>query len=1358
MKLGPGFGASVGVLATIFKNPLDILTDWDEITSNITINRSNRTLDISAIGVLHDQVFQYALDGWTGRYSMPLEFLLATHIATMTPDLSYKLATEFNTDVEILLWTSTNNSMDGGIQTSDGNVIDYERLSSMSGISGFVGERKTAAEVFKNNKDLHSLKSDSGAPQKYICQGAFDMQDVNGSNFLTLATESSGLDCDATFEAITNQTTAFTRLSTDQISKIINHMKNHQSWFTIEGVDCTNACANLVNNFLTSAPDFSGGVDVSAYQDVSATVYSDGKWKTSTSEGGATIYYYVTTFDLEEDNLVQANDDVTYQFRLHIMAVDYPYNAGETAPTPNDDLQVQFELVKYVCKNDGKTCSEVLQDSDLSNDPKQTCTACANYLKLLAKATKALHDTKFDSFIPYVNSVTNHWFRDVYFTKEAMKQEGVEDVISVDEEYYLSTGEMWTNYELDEEGDYELYVYVPDKDGNYTGEFANSGKLVCRETAGGSFGLSDKAANMYEKKANGGYGLYLVSESNETKTYTEYANSDKYTEFKVGKKAITEKKKKDWNAYELNPKGMSTGWIPYEGGVDGEDSNIEELQNLSKSAGIKLVYSLDYISGQINQVEDGVRGETNAETKKLFLDDYYLYDGTGARAKAIELAKETVRLENSDLDYNDPDSFRAIGRKDLNVSYNGQTQRVSIDDISGPINILQNSLTAFSILRNMHTLDSEYIYHDFKELMVELDYFDKEDLIESERSVMLFPIDGISSAGWPVTRYDKNEEFYGTLIHSAQDYETKRQETIEELAELFGEEVEDEEQEEAPAEPNPDAVTSDNLLVKAAADIMSYMQQNDYAYCQGAGYHPHTTDTGKVITIQEAHAGRSCYRASSFEDSQQPGHNLIDCSGFVSWCLQEVGIFKKGQLTSSGNIDSVTTLANYYTSGRKASYSEYNPGTILIYSGHVSIYAGNGVFYDAGSTNCMKKSPLDISGWHPASSVQGYIEIPNDKMTYNGVTGIGGSVTMAKFDGYEGGEAVLAPVTGEVIKYGTITRKNVETDQDEEVGFIKIRVLGNQEAVPGSTCKYFGDEDNKKGYNYFWEEYIEAGITNHVLYIEGFDVSNILSTVDKDASVKGGNIKELKTYIAGHDDENNYSTKYQVPRLVDEKKMERLEKQEEAKKDAVYTIEQDDKIYVKEGAVIGHTYTQDKVNMVDGVGNYMRVIFRDVDDQVVENVENYMEIDEATVGTGVYAEGSEIEFMAGVLTAECGGASEEGMTAASWVIRNRVESGRFGDSLAEVLVAKNQFEVVSTSPTGIKGYNTGDVISIDVNGTTYYVTAPTDKALEIAQKVMNGQLANPIADRLFWKSASTNVDQSKDPIQIPAGTGNKYHY
>lgn len=1196
-----GIGVSWGILSSAVGK---ILFQWDQVTSKIEINRQDRTLDITAIGFGNDEVFHYSLDGWTGRYSMPLEFLLSTHIATMAPDLSYKLATTFNTDVEILLWKSKSNSLTGGISQDGGETVPYKEF-----VNSELNAKKRAAIIFRKCPSLHSL--------------------IRGEN------------------------------------------------------------------------------------------------------------------DGDSD---------------------------------------------YWCTNDN--CSDkLLEDEEM----KETCQGCANFVELLTRAAYAVGNSgeKFDTFVPYINSVTDHWFRNVYFTYGGMKQyakdNGVEipDVVVRDEEYYLSTGEMWTEYEMTADGsDYELYVYLPTDTGDYTGEFALNGTLVCIPDDNGPYSVSEKAGNMYDKKGNGGYGLYVVSGSGKNKKYDGYKNSDGVEEFRVGKKAKTETKQdENWNVYSLDKNETGEGkWEIYTG--DGSDY-IKEARKLR---GVQILYNLITLNGTVTQVEDGVRGETNVQTKKLFLDDYYLYDGSGPRAALIEAAKTKA-------DSDDPDSFKEqFGTEEIKATYKGKSYTATIDDISGPINILQNSLTAFSILRNMHTLDAEYIYHDFKELVVELDYFDKEDLIESEREVMMFPISGLSSAGWPVTRYDKSEEFYGTLIHSAKDYETLKLRTSEELAELgvVAEDPEGSDESEVQEDVNNNETENSEGYSFTPTGNRDWGTKTGMLQFNGKSYET-WKQTHNTCTLYAFAFIASAYTDKAFDYYIDESNTDYWNGGLTgsSWSTAGVdGEKNKEPPANDADVDKIFNALNegklvFFYSGFGSSaghhaivlLGETTSGKLLYYNPGKA----DAIFTYGGSSNFRENiESLVKNGSRAQGGHLHWYFIPSG--VPNGVTKSSSSFKVTNFDGYEGGEPVLAPVTGEVIKYGTVKRKNLETGkEDDEVGFIKIRVLGNQEALPGSTCNYFGDDNDKKGYNYFWEEYTEASITNHVLYIEGFDVSKVLGGEGaSECGVDGPNIAKLRDYIKqedGKDDDGecNYTTEYKVPDLAEEglsqkekdKRQEKYDK-EKAKKEAKYTIEvstpKSKKIYIKEGAVIGHTYTEDQADMKDGVGNYMRLIFRDADDQVVENVEHYMELEKpkyATVnGEPVYVESSELEFMAGVLTAECGGVSEEGMTAAAWVIRNRVESGRFGSSLAEILVAPNQFTVVATTPEGREGDKSGGVISIEVNGTTYYVKEPTDKALEIAQKVMNGELANPIEGRMFWKARTYDLKklEGKDPIQIPPGTGNWFHY
>ena len=93
-------------------------------------------------------------------------------------------------------------------------------------------------------------------------------------------------------------------------------------------------------------------------------------------------------------------------------------------------------------------------------------------------------------------------------------------------------------------------------------------------------------------------------------------------------------------------------------------------------------------------------------------------------------------------------------------------------DIIGTVEITKSSLNVFSILENAGTLDAEYAYRDFKELIVELDFFDKEDLSDKIPSIFTWILpEEENPVGWPVRKYDKENLEYGTLIHSKATYD-----------------------------------------------------------------------------------------------------------------------------------------------------------------------------------------------------------------------------------------------------------------------------------------------------------------------------------------------------------------------------------------------------------------------------------------------------------------------------------------------------------------------------------------------------------------------------------------------------------
>lgn len=71
--------------------------------------------------------------------------------------------------------------------------------------------------------------------------------------------------------------------------------------------------------------------------------------------------------------------------------------------------------------------------------------------------------------------------------------------------------------------------------------------------------------------------------------------------------------------------------------------------------------------------------------------------------------------------------------------------------------------------------------------------------------------------------------------------------------------------------------------------------------------------------------------------------NSFDCSGFVYWCLNQIGV-KQSYLTSSG-------WRNVGKYKRISSFSNIKAGDIVVVRGHVGIAAGNGMVIDASSSS-----------------------------------------------------------------------------------------------------------------------------------------------------------------------------------------------------------------------------------------------------------------------------------------------------------------------------------------------------------------------------------------------------------------------
>ena len=1088
-----------------------------------------------------NNAFEYNLDGWTGRYGMPLEFLLSIHIATMKPDLGYDMITEFDTDVRIILRTINEGVVDASYKNSSGAYVTYEEI------------------------------------EEAIYDGVSD--------------------------------------------------------------DIWNKFKNWVDEKI----------------------------------GGLTD---------EEKAILESKGIV----------------------------------------GDDDTINEIL--SKLKNT----------------------QDYNFKTFVPYISKVTNHWFRDVYFT---LSEDEVKNTLltRTDIDYEKITNERWTLYETypegsEREGEYKLFVY--DENAEYgigepfegTQQEANEKniKVVKKpiSTTAADMGSEDYIANPNNPESEKG----AIIELNTDGSWSAYENKDTESE-----------------AYErVYP--------------EADENSVEG----------KIYYKVKF-ANDVVQKEDGLRGVTNKNIKDMFLNRYYFsYDGSTETAELIKKAKEQTGI-----------MFGSVPKDKLETEISGTTnpeddEPYQIKDLVSNVSITQDSLGAFSMLENTHTLDADYIYRDFKELIVELGYFTQKELSEGTPELLQWLIPSIGSGGYPKRVLDKVENELGTFAHSKQDYEANEKDKLATLYEKISQMQEEEQFEgNVPETGNVSGIstnnnsqnlsqvsglnsnnTSDSELSSNKSNInLKNVKGTGASFVlervdeSGDGYQS-VLVSGNVKYLHRYQGGQSYsgiefFWAGGSRTLGQAACGLFACFnvltgyGYDFQPAKELAGYKwPATMDAVKNLMEEKGVTGQFidytdTAALDEALNEGRPAILLFQStvdkqgvswtsgGHFVALAGkdkegNILTLDSAAQGNVKRHdyPGTVEDMLPAfqSAPIWIADEPPTGMKQEG----------EPYEGYLGDEAVVSPVTGILLDYGTYDeddkdagyRKNINKPdvEPESVGYAKILVLNEEIADQLVNCDtHSKDTDTKNGiegqinisqkpqkvedmknwtdeeralygYKLFKDDYEDGGIAGYVIYIDGFkcelpkEESEDDGTEDKDReeivwdeNYQAGSGQELsmeyfKSQAAKGKGDWFQNCEYEetlyepddVYKLLSEKLEEQQKARAEAKNIAapLYsftgTLEGETKelLLIKEGTVIGRTYTDKEVVESRGEtyvkpeepeegeedtrevqGNYLRIIMRDLDDTVVENVEDYMKLDEAEYNQeldfekflfwmGVYAEGGDL--------------------------------------------------------------------------------------------------------------------------------------
>ena len=130
-----------------------------------------------------------------------------------------------------------------------------------------------------------------------------------------------------------------------------------------------------------------------------------------------------------------------------------------------------------------------------------------------------------------------------------------------------------------------------------------------------------------------------------------------------------------------------------------------------------------------------------------FEGKYYRYDGTRLTAQKIANAKANeIKEQKPELQVyyfqGEPYSIESTENEDWKIEKQDVTF-VTTDEEGN--NSYNDALMTFSILENMHSVEAETAYRMLKELVINLNYFTREDFKKPLKQVLLWPVERVGS-------------------------------------------------------------------------------------------------------------------------------------------------------------------------------------------------------------------------------------------------------------------------------------------------------------------------------------------------------------------------------------------------------------------------------------------------------------------------------------------------------------------------------------------------------------------------------------------------------------------------------------
>ena len=992
----------------------------------IKIDADKKTMEIKR-GWFNNSM-TYNLDGWTGRYGMPIDFLLSVHLATMMPDLAYDMATSFNTEIELLLHPvgggeKDENTAIGYYKVGEDEYVSYDQVHEIADSNAPLDAWRVSKKEAKKIMDELNIKSPDN------CTGTADF------GFDNVWPDKDGGD-DKTIPLSYNE------LIITICTHEEDYFDNEKGEEKLEELKSRYAemIAKLKEYGATDEDITAAGLmtEINSYEDfknMQDEIESD-KENVNYHEKSRGRDFYL--------NWVSTNSN----YQTYTAEITLGYDNFYDYSIPNAEYYYNVGLVNYKIKGEWtqERIEEYLKENEITaaeenrcsqTDVSECCSSCREYIQKIYDLLKKADVSELDIYQPYISKVTNHWYRDVYFVANGAGKKFVD----YDYAYEALMKERWTLYETYKEDD-------------------------------------------GEEDLIGEYKLYTT----DGKLYHGTAEDAAADNIKVSKKAEMVKigdvfDELDWDkigevysAYEVSEASLEDMQLMY------PDIEKDDPDYLIK----KDIYANVITTGNVVQTGEGQREETNDDIKKMFLENtYFRYDGSAKTAEIITKLRNSKNM-----------GYGSLSESDLKqtVKIDGETYKAS--EYAGQVSLNQDSLNAFSMLENEHTLDADYIYRDFKELIVELGYFEKEELTDETPRIMQWLIPDIGSNGYPNRAIDKNIHEYGTMIHSKGDIDVNNELTLRAIIEQAKESGEPESPPDSGEEP-PDFTYGDkervdvdktdenteeesktsklikdnslNMLGQIASldstplanlqtvGSITEVAAADYTYTATGSSSQQTKiadlvfngvsyecwwQTSVTCTLYSFAFVASAYTETNFEEYIQETAPYW-CPGLSSSCFSTAGVegvyYGWSQAIPSSVEEQGTLISQalsegkpvYFYSGFQSSGGRHaivllgasEEGQILYYNPWGGVIES----YGTSSSFSSNLTTLLTTGVKEDGGTLYSFFIPAEPPT-----GVKIETGGDPYEGYQGNEYVVSPVTGVLLEYGTYTDDDVDDSSGEK--------------------------------------------------------------------------------------------------------------------------------------------------------------------------------------------------------------------------------------------------------------------------------------------------------------------------------------